>query len=465
MYYRKAVLFAVASVLASSGFARADVTPQTTLSLDPTIITADAAASDRAPLMMALDKVGMAKPLDDLKLNIYGWVEAGYTYNHRHFSNPGINFDAPSSGTPNSYILPGPFNHEVGNHFMLNQVDLRFERIPDSTKFDVGGLVEIMYGTDASIIHSSGLNFGGTDPTTDGNPSDQVNDKFQANYGFDITQAYVDVNLPVGNGLKIRVGKFVTLLGNETIDPRGNLFYSHSYIFNALPFTQTGVLGFYQINDQWSVVAGITRGWDMTLEDNGVCAIDGLGQIAWTPNKQLSITLNWNVGPQNFADSSHYRTVIDPIITWKATNQLTLTAEALYIYDGGMNAEEASGTHAYGDVWGAAVYASYVVNDYVTANGRFEKFHSYSESVGPLGDTSDSQSNFGFNENGNVPTINIYSATLGVTITPMPKDAILKNLSIRPEIRYDFSEDHVFKAGNGTFKDQLTFAADVIFKF
>jgi len=452
MYYRKAIFCAVSGLLASSGFALADNAPQTSLSLDPAVITADAAvaAPDRAPLMLALDKVGAAKPLDDLKLNIYGWVEAGYTYNHRHHA------DEPAT-------LPGPFNHEVGNHFMLNQVGLRFERLVDSTKFDVGGLVEIMYGTDAGFMHSSGLGFNGNDPTDDGIPNDSIPDKYRAFYQFDISQAYVDINLPVGNGLKLRVGKFVTLLGNETCDPRGNLFYSHSWIFNALPFSATGILGTYNLNDQWSVTAGITRGWDMTLEDtNG--AIDGLGSITFTPNKQWSAVLNWNVGPQNAGDNSHYRTVLDPIISWQATEQLKLTLEGLYIYDGGMNHEEASGTHAYGDIWGAALYASYTLNDYLTLNGRVEKYHSYADGVGALGDSSDNIP--GFNDsNGGVPTVNIYAFTLGVTVTPMPKDSILKNLSVRPEIRYDVSEDRPFVQHGANFKDQLTFAADVIFKF
>jgi hypothetical protein len=446
MYYRKAVFFALAGVLVSPGLALADNAPQTSLSLDSTVITADAAvaAPDRAPLMMALDKIGAAKTLDDLKLNIYGWVEAGYTYNHRHHS-----------GDINTPILPGPFNHEVGNHFMLNQVDLRFERLVDSTKFDVGGLVEVMYGTDAGLIHSSGLGFNGNDPTTDGSPADAVPDKYRAFYQFDLTQAYVDVNLPVGNGLKLRLGKFATLLGNETIDPRGNLFYSHNWIFNALPFTQTGVLGSYTLNDQWSVTAGVTRGWDMTMEDtNG--AIDGLGSIAFTPNKQWSAVLNWGVGPENPGDNGHYRTVLDPIISWQATEQLKLTLEGLYIYDGGLNAAAFDTTHAYGDVWGAALYASYAVNDNLTVNGRFEKYHTSAE--GTLGAVAAPAGG----------SLNIYEITLGTTITPLPKDALFKNLSVRPEIRYDFSDSSAhmpFSSGGRPFKDQLTFAADIIIKF
>lgn len=461
MFHRKdAVYLAVAGLLVSSGLAKAADAPSTKLSLDPTVLTADdaAAPAPRAPLMDLLDKAGAAKPLDSIGLNIYGWIESGYTYNHRHHGSSG------TSGS-SSAIVPGPFNHEVGNHYMLDQVDLRFERDVDTSKFDVGGMVEVQYGTDAKLIHSSGLNFGGTDPSTDNNPPDAVNDKYQANYEFDLTQAFVDVNLPVGNGLTIRVGKFVTLLGYESIDPLLNPFYSHSYIFNALPFTQTGVLGMYKVNDQFSVKAGITRGWDQSLEDSGpaggTCAIDGLGQFIWTPNKQLTAQLTWGVGPEDFGDTSHYRVVADPNITYQVTDAFSVGFEGLYIYDGGLNGNGGSVvpptiTHAYGDVWGGDLYLTYVVNKYFTLNSRFEKYHTSTDNDGAVSAPSGG-------------SLSIYSITLGTTITPMPDNDWGKNVLIRPEIRYDFSDSSANPPfavpGGNNQKDQLTFAADVIVKF
>lgn len=464
MFQRKAVVMAVASLLASSGFAVAADSSELKsagLTLQP-VVTADDAAAPQAPLMMGLDKIGAAKPLSDLGINIYGFIESGYTYNHRHDHSNSFGL-----------ILPGPFNHEYGNHYMLNQLDLRFERIVDSKKWDIGGLVEVMYGSDAARIHSSGLGYNGSDGTDNNTPTDaNAVNNLHPIWQFDIPQAYIDVNAPLGNGLKVRIGKFATLLGYETIDPRTNAFYSHSYLFSMIPFTQTGILGFYQINDQWSVIAGITRGWDQTLEDGGpdggTCAIDGLGQILWTPNKQWSVALNWSTGPENFNDTSHYRTAIDPIITWHATDKLTLALEGLYVYDGGRNGDKATGgtvSHAYGDTWGFAGYASYVINDYVTANLRLEKAHTYVAGLDGFAFTPNSGSQIGPFANG-VPTLNMYEATLGVTITPFPKDPIGSNLSIRPEVRYDCSEDHIYENGTThTFKDQLTFAADVIFKF
>ena len=444
MFYRKdAVFMAVAGLLACSGYAMADSqSDKTKLSLSPSILTADD-QPQTGLIMMGLDKVGMAKPLTDYNTKIYGWVEGGYTYLHRHHGG-----DAP--------IIPGPFDTEVGNHFMLNQLDLRFEKTVDSTKLDWGGMIEVLYGTDGAAIHSNGLGYGnaGSD------------DRFNPQYQFDIPQAYIDVNVPVGNGLKFRVGKFVTLLGYETIDPRTNNFYSHSWLFSAENFTNTGVLASYNINDQWSITAGFSRGWDQALIDNNA-AIDTIGQVVYKPNKSRQFLVNWSVGPENPQDSSHYRTAINPIITWQVTDAFSLAAEGLYIYDGGMNAEETAAgvhAHAYGDNYGAYLYPSYVLNDYVTLNGRFGWYHSYSDSNGGQGDASDVIPGF-IDANGQVPALNVFDTTIGVTIHPMPKDPIGRNLVIRPEIRYQWCEDHLYTAGGQQFKDQLTFGADFVFQF
>ncbi len=39
-----------------------------------------AAPTPPQPLMYVLEQVGVGKTLEDLKINLYGWVEGGYTY-------------------------------------------------------------------------------------------------------------------------------------------------------------------------------------------------------------------------------------------------------------------------------------------------------------------------------------------------------------------------------------------------
>jgi hypothetical protein len=450
MFHRSAFVMAAAVALASSGMVMADA-PK--LSLDPTVVTADATAPQGA-FMLGLDKAGIAQPLTDAKLSISGWIESGYTYSARH----GTFF----SSHPNEpAILPGPFNHEHGNRYMLNQAVVAISRDVDSTKFDVGGMVEFMFGSDAARIHSGGLGYDGSDPTDNGSPDDPDSagdgaiTNFNPVWQMDIPQAYVTVNVPIGNGLQIMVGKFASLLSYESFNANANPFYSHSWIYSATPFTHTGVLGSMQVNDMFNMKLGVTRGWDMATEDNNG-AVDLLGQFILQPSKQLSFSLAYSIGPENNHDNTHQRIAIDPIVRWQATDALSLGFEWLYVFDGGWNATATTpNNHAYGDVWGGALYAGYKVNDNLTVNARMESAHGKLRSFG----------GFSFDE---PITASIWEITLGVTVTPLPKDDLLKGLQIRPEIRYDFTDsthNEIFQSVGGPYQNQLTFGFDLIYAF
>jgi hypothetical protein len=456
MIHRSALLISAALVLACSVAARAGA-PE--LSLDPTVITAADITDTQGPLMQFLNKTPLGNTLADAQLKIDGWIDSGYTYNHRHGS---YNYEV---------IVPGPFNHENGNHYMLNQAVLRIAREVDTQKFDVGGMIEFMYGSDAGRIHSWGLGYDGSDPSDDGQPDDpdSASNMFSyvPNYNpmwqFDIPQAYLTVNLPLGNGIQVTAGKFAALLGYESFEAGPNPFYSHSYLFSAVPFTHTGVLGSYQINDQLSVKLGVTRGWDTATEDNND-ALDVIGRVSYQFSRLLTLDVNYSVGPENSNDNGHYRVAIDPVIRWQVSTALQLGMEGLYVYDGGRNAVlHESSTHAYGDFWGAALYASYKINDNFTFNARAEYAHNYTDALGDLYDVHNTINS------PILPALNIYEITLGVTITPFPNVDLLKGLMIRPEIRYDFTDSTEFKFYPGprgsVYKDQLTFGFDVFFKF
>jgi hypothetical protein len=422
---KDAVTLAVASLLASTGFAFADSNasnPTLSIAPDASSIQAIDDATPPTPLMGLLEKTPVGKPMEDLGIKFGGYAEVGYTqaFEHRNgLTIPGRVFDSER------YV-----SGEGGEHVQIDQVDLSVERdIVDRKKFDVGGKIEWSWGMDTYGYHADGLDFyGNHDP---GNPEEQ----------FDLTQAYVDINIPVGNGLLIRAGKFITLIGYEYINPTLNPLYSHSFLFANAPFTHTGVLGNYVINDQWQVWGGITRGWDVSTKDNN-SAIDGTFQVVYTPNKQWSFTLNGIVGPEDAGDDSHYRAEGDFITTYAATDKLSLGLELLYVWDG---AAFIGGFGDESDTAGAAVYASYAFNDYLTFNARGEGVHTSDASL--LSPVSTS----------------IYELTLGVTVTPLPKNQYLSSLKIRPEVRWDHSEDPLFRGF--TSRDQETFGVDVIYSF
>src|SRR5258708_25289297 len=84
-------------------------------------------------------------------------------------------------------------------------------------------------------------------------------------------EVYASVCLPIitAGGLDLKLGKAVTLEGAETIDPRTNVFYSHTYIFNfGIPFNNTGIAGVLHVNKYLDFYAGIDRGVNVTFKDN-----------------------------------------------------------------------------------------------------------------------------------------------------------------------------------------------------
>ena len=369
-------------------------------------------ATPRRPVMEALNEAGLAKPLDDLHINIGGRVEGSWTYN----------FD-----TPNSDVNAGRIFDFEHNKILLNQLALFGERKVDPSKkdFDIGGRVEAIYGTDSGLIHANGL-------------SDYYNGPRDPKNQLDLTQLYIDFAIPVGNGLLVRVGKFVTLLNQEVIDPEGNSLYSHSFLFGfSAPFTQTGILASYNLTDQWSITAGITRGWDQAFDDNND-AIDFLGQVKWAQSKDTTILLNVSIGPQRTNNTSDYRYVLDLVASHTVSDQLALAVNADFGWEqnAAIDGEDAKW-------WGIAGYAGYKINDNFGLNGRAEWFKD------------DGGSRTG------IAGINLYEVTVGLNIKPWPKDRWGQYLQIRPELRADISNDDVF---DDFGKDhQFTFGVDVIY--
>jgi len=375
--------------------------------------------TSRAPLMGLLDGAGIAPTLDDARINIFGHAEVGYTYN----------FDRPAKDLNLGRVF------DVNNDdVQMNQLDLNIERKLDlkAGQWDVGGRVEFLYGTDARFIHSSGFfDYGQGSAASSNSKSVAPGPEYQ----FDIPQIYADLGIPIGNGLRLRAGKFLFF---KQIDPNASVFYSHSFTFGAaLPFTLTGTTLYYPISDQLSVEGGISRGWGQTLKDNNG-AIDGLGRIRYSSeDHKTDISLALISGPELDHDNTHYRTVVDATLTTQVTDHLTLLFDGVYGYQA-----LAGGTNS---AWyGVSAYAVCSLNDYLTVNGRGEWYRDEEGFTTGIHQT-------------------LYEATLGLTLTPFPTNDLGRNLKIRPEVRYDYSNRHFF---DGLSRhDQTTFAIDAYFDF
>jgi hypothetical protein len=433
------------------------------LTLTPQYL-ADLAPADRRPLMRLLDRWGLAEPLDNWGIDIYGFIQVSYTYN---FTDP--NTDDPFSATPARHrILGRMFDHHHGR-LALNRLDLFVQRAIDyrSGEFDVGFMLETQYGIDAAMMHSNGLfDYDWPDFTNHAKPENQ----------YDLTQLYVDVGVPLGTGLRVRGGKFATLIGYESCDPTTRTtiqFYSRTWILTmGIPMYQTGVIGTYDITDNVTINGGITRGWDQAIDDNNN-AIDFLGSVNWRVNDNLTLYGATSIGPQQPDDDDNYRTLLngtiyytpdlqgpwvfaaDGIVGWE-DNQITS-----FLTQGETPIDDVPVGDTY---WfGIAAFAAYKINPNLVAKGRVEWFHdddgtrwrvpteNQSFVSGPM--------NNPYVEIGD--TIDSVSFTLGLDIIPFPNDA--KELLVRPEIRVDLANEDIFHSGEES--TQITGAIDIIYKF
>ena len=372
------------------------------------------APARRRPLMSALDRGGYANTLEEARINLFGHAEGSYQFN---FTDPAGGFNVGRT-----------FDFDQDNDFLLNQIDLAAERatVVNGDEWDLGGRVEILYGSDAQFLHANGL--GSNQDLFDG-PKNQ----------FDLLQAYADVAVPVGTGLRLRVGKFLFF---KQTDPNASVFYTHSYTFGAaLPFTLTGVSGLYNLSDDWNLELGISRGWDQALEDNNG-HIDFFGRARHTLSDRTSYAIMAIVGPEEAGEHGDWRTVFDFVITHKLNEKLTLLGDAVFGWQPDGSAP--NGTQVDATWYGLAGYAVYRYNEKCSLGGRAEW---YRDSGGYT--TGVDQ--------------NLFEVTGGVTFTPFPHDEIGSNLKVRPELRYDWSTEDYFDGL--TSRDQFTFAVDVIFNF
>jgi hypothetical protein len=151
---------------------------------------------------------------------------------------------------------------------------------------------------------------------------------------LDLQQVFVSYIVPLGKGLRVDVGKFVTPVGTEFIDGYDgyNDNFSRSLLFTwAIPFTHTGFKLSYAFNDKFATTLMLVNGWDNVLDNN---AAKSFGvSFALTPVAPLAIYVNYIGGPERDHDDSDFRHLVDLGIVWKATPRFTFTINADYGFD------------------------------------------------------------------------------------------------------------------------------------
>jgi len=135
--------------------------------------------------------------------------------------------------------------------FNLDVIGLTLEQPLDESDWAAGYHVDVLIGPDASLYSSI------SPIATGGAPNDTIG----------IKQAYVATRAPIGNGLDLKLGVYDAIIGYEVFSNGANPNYSRSMAYNLEPFSHTGALASYQVNEMIGLSAGIANTSRSVLND------------------------------------------------------------------------------------------------------------------------------------------------------------------------------------------------------
>ena len=365
-------------------------------------------------------------------ITIGGWLEAGIS--------------AASPAPADRNLFPVAFNDRQGEG-QMNQLWVYMERTVDTGGYgwDIGGRVDFLYGTDARFVQTR-------DIEGEWNQTERF-------YQVALPQFYLDVAY---NNLTIRMGHFLGILGYETTPAPDNFFYSHSYaMLYAEPYTHTGLLGIYDVNDQLTFCLGFQNALDQI---EGVQNSKRLGLLAganWSSwNGRVSIDFAVSTAKQRPVvqyDGSDIPPlagfVYSVVGTVVVTDRLSYVIQHDYV-QGVLRDVPQLGTRK-SEAYGVNQYLFYEINPCWAAGLRFEWFRDDDGFYVWNRRNGEPIQNFFA---GGLPG-NFYEVSAGVNWTPR------ENIIVRPEARWDWFDGTATPFDVGTRKDQFTFACDLILTY
>lgn len=259
----------------------------------------------------------------------------------------------------------------------------------------------------------------------------------------DIHQLFVSYIVPVGSGLRVDFGKFVTPMGLEVIQGYDgyNDNYSRSFLFGyGLPFTHTGLKTSYTFNSKLAGMVMLVQGSDVVKDNNSSKSVGA--QLAITPGKKWSIYTNYLGGAEQKDNNHDLRHTFDVVAVCKATPKLTLSLDSVY----GTEANAAGPGHD-GAWTGGALFARYNFSDRWAIAARGEVFD---DKDGVRTATVQRLHSFVFTPEYKIP-VNI--------------GRLKSTFVMRGDLRFDKSNKPVFQ-NNATYRDrQNTAAVNLIYAF
>ncbi len=158
-------------------------------------------------------------------------------------------------------------------------------------------------------------------------------------WNFNLQQAYITANIPVGNGIEFLMGRFWGPAGFEADDAYDNEMISWSILTrsNAYPYVTTGFEIRYPFNDlvtlHFYTMNGITN--DTTAKLNDIPSFGATVEFTWGEEDSESfVTISPYAGPESNSNR-HWTYGID--VSWNvyATETFSIGGEGLFRRDNG----------------------------------------------------------------------------------------------------------------------------------
>jgi hypothetical protein len=348
-----------------------------------------ATAAPAAPEAVVEPAGGGPNPIE-----ITGFVDTYY----------GVNFNDPDGDTQLRN-----FDTKHGQ-LSLNVIEVALEQKP-SAQNRLGFRADLNFGPVTDMVHA--FEPGGADV-------------FKA-----FEQAYLSVLAPVGQGLQVDVGKFVTPHGAEVIEAKDNWNYSRSLLFAlAIPYYHVGLRAALPVGDKVTFTGFAVNGWNNGVDNNGAKTFGLQGLLK--PGSRLSIVQTVMTGAEQADDDDSRRFLSDTTVTFNVTPSFALMAN----YDYGRDTVAGSRV-----TWqGVAGYLRYQVTPSFALSPRFEWLRDKD----------------GF-MTGTVQDLRELTLTSELKVAGA--------LLTRIEYRRDMSNQSFFATDTGTSKSQNTFTIGLMYAF
>lgn len=305
------------------------------------------------------------------------------------------------------------------NEFELNKLKLSFEKPVEfrSDDWDAGYRADLIFGQDAEKIQSAGLNLGKSG---------------------DVEQLYLTANIPVGRGLQVSAGKMVTLMGVEVVEEvaNPNLSIGNQFMF-VENTTGTGLQLNYKWSDKLDTQFRVLNGWDLVKDNNN--ALSFMGRVGYAPDDKTCISLVGYGGPEQADESGAWRKGVDLVINRKITSKLTAWVQGDY------GREDASSALA-----AATGVPALATEDAEWWAGGAWLTYDFTEKVG-LALRADYLDDKDGARTSMAPVFAPYPSNSGQELTSVTLTLNLKpikNLQVRPELRWDHSSGDVYPSEN-----------------